>query len=199
MNKVDRLVVAGAIAPFMRAAYDIAKRRRVHLENSNRQVVGHSTWAEVWQALLRRHQVEIEVQSGYRPKDAICRRCGRLNQCQRHASVICEACRSLCCADCGKRLPKSSGWRSVLVLRCKSCSRRARIAFAPGGLATALGDVACAEAVVPSPPCRVPPRPRVRCRLPARLDDVARLDPHRDSVPMWCQWVPSCARRGDGA
>lgn len=102
-NKAERLAVAGAVAPSIRSQ----ELRRVARVDSEGNIVGYSTLAEVQASLLKRHEIEIEVTDGVRPKEWFCEKCGL--PCKvRHRQTVprCERCTFLKCADCGKAFPR---------------------------------------------------------------------------------------------
>lgn len=76
MSKVERLAVAGAVAPFLREGHEEASSRRVGRLDKDGNCVGYTTWAEVQRAQFARHSIEIDVQPDERPKEFLCGRCG---------------------------------------------------------------------------------------------------------------------------
>lgn len=77
MNKAQRLVLAGAVAPSLRGASEKTKNRRVGRVDAEGRVVGYTTLGEVQKALLLERQIELEPADGVRPKEVVCTNCGR--------------------------------------------------------------------------------------------------------------------------
>lgn len=104
MNKVERLAVAGAVAPSLREGAESSSRRRVARVDAEGNVVGYTTLAEVQKAILARHQIELSVQPDSRPTHAVCARDGRLFRVPKKGNTpkYCEKCREAKCRLCGK-------------------------------------------------------------------------------------------------
>jgi len=77
VNKAQRLLVAGTIAPSLRRASQDVKARKVGLLDSEGRVVGYTTLAHVQEALLRERHIELDVVEGVRPKKTMCKNCGK--------------------------------------------------------------------------------------------------------------------------
>jgi hypothetical protein len=75
-NKATRLAVAGVIAPVLRSSTDVALRRVGKLDAKG-NVVGYTTLGEVQKALLLERQIELSTADGVRPKEVMCRNCGK--------------------------------------------------------------------------------------------------------------------------
>lgn len=78
LTRTERLEIAGAIAPVMRSLPDSAKRRKVHLyRQSDGVVTGHTTLAEVQEAILATAKIEFEIIDGSKVDKTFCKRCGK--------------------------------------------------------------------------------------------------------------------------
>ncbi len=77
LNKAERLALAAAVAPVLRGADAKAKNRRVALTDADGNVTGYTTLGEVQKSLLRRREIEIDVQDGKRPTEIACCFCGK--------------------------------------------------------------------------------------------------------------------------
>lgn len=75
-NKAERLALAGVVAPFLRESVERTAKRRVARVDESGNVVGYTTLAEVQKALLKRHQIEIDVQPGVKAVEVPCPSCG---------------------------------------------------------------------------------------------------------------------------
>ncbi len=124
MNKAQRLVVAGAVAPVIRRDADRLRRRVVNVFNQQTgETVAQVDGVVAVRGILATANIEFEVQPDVRPKEIICEECGRVFQNYRHGlnARHCVACRTQDCAGCGKPLSKfcPSG-------RCKPCLDESR-------------------------------------------------------------------------
>lgn len=136
MTKVERLALAGAVAPALRGAAGVTASRRVTLVGPDGNVVGYTTLLEVQKALLARHALEIEVQPDERPREIICERCGlptKVRCLNAKRTTRCESCTFLRCADCEVDLPRNYSAPSMMAriksgapLRCRECAKQAR-------------------------------------------------------------------------
>ena len=121
-NKAERLAVAAAVAPTLRSQSDKAKARRVALVDAEGKVTGYSTLGEVQKSLLKAREIELEVADGVRPKEVICRACGKTVKVPRKGGIP-AACMKSCatCADCGKSIYRKKG-RDRSDRFCHSCT-----------------------------------------------------------------------------
>jgi len=71
-NRAERLALAGAVAPTLRAAQE----RRIARVDADGNVVGYTTHKRLAESLLARQQIEIAVVEGVRPKTVMCEVCG---------------------------------------------------------------------------------------------------------------------------
>lgn len=103
-NKAERLAVAGAIAPSLRAQSDKLARRRISVEDKNGNVTGYISGAEFQKRLLERAKIELDVTGGKRPKNVFCGECGAVIPVAKrgYPARVCKKCRS--CSDCGVEL-----------------------------------------------------------------------------------------------
>lgn len=76
-TKQERLVVAGAIAPYLRESKEKTKNRRVAVTDKDGKILRYTTLDEVQKKLLEAHALEIDVIDGERPKEVICELCGK--------------------------------------------------------------------------------------------------------------------------
>lgn len=74
MCKAERLALAGAIAPVLRAS--AKKARRIAVVDKDGNVTGYRTLGEVQEALLAAKKIELEVEESVRPPDRLCESCG---------------------------------------------------------------------------------------------------------------------------
>lgn len=91
-NQIERLQLAGTIAPSFRAGYWTASRRRV-IRVRGEEVVGIGTLADLWQGLLRAKRLELELENGP-PKEAPCDQCLRITRWYHEfrSAVLCDRC-----------------------------------------------------------------------------------------------------------
>lgn len=75
-SKNERLIVAAAIAPVLRAMPAEKGNRRVAVVDKSGKVVGYRTLKEIQAKLLEAERIAIEVSDGVRPKEAPCCGCG---------------------------------------------------------------------------------------------------------------------------
>ena len=122
MRKVERLQVAGAVAPSLRVSAAKNRLRRVTVVDRNdpTKVVGYTTLAQVQESALEAVKIEISVDDGIRPKKVICSRCGRLISVPRdgHIPGICKVCLHPACLSCGKKITRGGYSDSK---RCRPC------------------------------------------------------------------------------
>ena len=71
-SRAERLALAGAVAPTLRAAQE----RRIARVDADGNVVGYTTHKRLAESLLARQQIEIAVVEGVRPKTVMCEVCG---------------------------------------------------------------------------------------------------------------------------
>jgi hypothetical protein len=129
-NKAERLAVAGAVAPRLRSQDDKTKSRRVALVDKDGKVTGYTTLAEVQKSLLKAREIELDVQDGVRPKEVVCRACGRTRKVGRGpVPMVCRnGCDTRCGTDgCSGRIAAATAVRAAIEgkLRiCRACSMR---------------------------------------------------------------------------
>lgn len=130
MNKAQRLAVACVVAPTLRALSARAALRRVAKVDKNDKVVGYTTLAEVQKALLLARSIELETQEGVRPKQVICRNCGKCIPVGRgHLPRVCrDGCdRSCDTSGCEQEISlKRARYRAIdgVKVACKTCMGR---------------------------------------------------------------------------
>jgi hypothetical protein len=130
-NKAERLAVAAAVAPSLRSQDDKTKQRRVALVDASGKVTGYTTLGEVQKSLLKARAIELEVADGVRPKEVLCRACGKTVKVPKGGFVP-TVCREGCareCNDCGKSLPSDTlrrAARAGRTPRCLICSSAAK-------------------------------------------------------------------------
>lgn len=76
MCKAERLAIAAAVAPSLRAAPEAVRTRRVAIVDKDGNVVGYRALADVQKEILKARAIELEVQDGERAKTKLCERCG---------------------------------------------------------------------------------------------------------------------------
>ncbi len=124
-NKAERLQVAGLVAPRLRDQDDRTKSRRVAKVDAAGNVVGYVSLADVQKGLLRKQEIEFDVADGVRPKERLCRLCGRpfrVPLIKGRVPTVCLICRDPLCQDCGTVLKKRGtqlGQRRAV--RCGKC------------------------------------------------------------------------------
>ncbi|MCW5834514.1 MAG: hypothetical protein KIS78_19085 [Labilithrix sp.] len=134
MNKAQRLAIAGVVAPFLREGAERAAKRRVAKVDKDGNVVGYTTLAEVQAKILERAEIEIAVQDGVRPKEVICKYCGKVIRVKGDAKgAPPRQCPDGCVRDCATpgcegRISKVSARRrakeGIVNGKCYRCSRR---------------------------------------------------------------------------
>lgn len=103
-NKVERLAIAGIIAPILRNQDENTSNRRVTKIDKNGNVVGYTTLSEVQRALLLTKQLEIEVVENSKSKEILCVGCGRVVKNKKTNQKYCDKCVTRKCGQCGKTL-----------------------------------------------------------------------------------------------
>lgn len=124
-NRVERLATAAVIAPTLREMRPRTASRRVACVNPEGQITRYTTLAELQDALLARHKIEIDTQPGVRPREFICEKCG-LPSPQREFGPVakfCGKCLHPACLDCGVSI-RNGGYQGAV--RCVSCGHEAR-------------------------------------------------------------------------
>jgi hypothetical protein len=137
ISKAERLALASQVAPILRADPSL-RSKRVTLTNKEGKITGYSTIGEVQDSLLRRHQIEIDVQPDVRPKETICYVCGKPIKVMKRGHI--PTCHPLCsgkvlCA-CGRLTGRSASYRgstrcvkcrlsdiSISIPNCKDCDK----------------------------------------------------------------------------
>ena len=119
---LERLRLAGKVAPRMRGATESLRKRRWSVENPEGAVVGETTPEEFWQSLVKAEKLSLDVGPGVRPKAVSCRYCGDLIVVGRRGPVrtVCSAscpAAPVCAGGCGKRAPTSALHRSAMARR----------------------------------------------------------------------------------
>jgi hypothetical protein len=109
MCKAERLIVAGVVAPALRAAPESVRKRRVARVDKDGNVVGYTTLAEVQEKVLLTRSIELAVDDGTRPILVMCRRCGMEFRPRKNGRVfvVCNSCSTPKCLGCGKVLTPS--------------------------------------------------------------------------------------------
>ncbi len=123
MRKIDRLRIAGEVAPAVRQGND----RRVALVNETGEVVGYRTLGEVQQQILARSKIELSVVAAHKRPTTVCRACGRLftvKKKNRSAMYCPDGCETRC-LDCGDPVWANHERYERGGIRCKACSVRA--------------------------------------------------------------------------
>jgi hypothetical protein len=122
-TKAQRLVVAGAVAPGLRDAAERARLRRVARVDKDGAVVGYTTLDAVQAALLRRREIELSVADGVRPKEAICRLCGKTIRVGRLGYVPTKCVRGckLKCDGCGGKIGERTSQKASRERRAALC------------------------------------------------------------------------------
>ncbi len=102
----------------MRAMAAKTKARRVAIVDKDGKVIRYTTVAVVQEGLLKAHKIEIEVDEGVRPKEIICKLCGKPVRVRNHKGKPPAVCRTACvrCA-CGRLVGKSSMSPGAIVIR----------------------------------------------------------------------------------
>jgi hypothetical protein len=134
-NKAERLAVAGAVAPRLRSQDDKTKSRRVALVDKDGKVTGYTTLAQVQKSLLKAREIELDVQDGVRPKEVLCKHCGKTvkvppkgGKCGQPPTVCIDGCRQTCSeSGCNKSVTRGaarSSARAGRAIRCLSCATK---------------------------------------------------------------------------
>jgi len=123
-TKAERLVVAGAVAPALRASP--TKHARVTVVNVEGQIVGYTTRADLQKQILARAKIELDVVEGHRPDKTVCDVCGRINVVQRigQPRKRCEPCRKMIWTTCGRC--GRGRWNRTHTKMCPDCHREVR-------------------------------------------------------------------------
>jgi len=113
LTKVERLELAGYIAPALRRATEKAKSRPVKFYNQETgDITKHATHEEALKGLAKIYELEHTVQDGVRPRAVLCKFCGCPVQVPANGGGIPESCRGGCvkCAHegCDRLAPKSA-------------------------------------------------------------------------------------------
>lgn len=129
-SKAERLAVASAIAPVLRATSEATKRRRVAVVDAEGNVVGYRTLAEVQEKLLEAKKLELEVDDGVRPKELMCRQCGSIFIIGSRGPQpgLCNGCKRGRCVQCKRVRPSrpQDGKPNELCAGCLRDQRRQR-------------------------------------------------------------------------
>lgn len=117
-TKAERLQVAGAVAPILRAA----RHRRVTLIGKDGAPIGVADAKDVALSLLARSKIELSVQDGERPPLAYCQACGRGIMVKVKGTVprVCPPRTHLCAAGCGRFVTTEPG-TCAAGKTCRSC------------------------------------------------------------------------------
>lgn len=127
LNKAQRLALAGAVAPVLRASPH--KSRRVAVVNADGEIVGYRTLAEVQEKLLEAKKIELDVDDETRPTVALCRVCSLPTQVKKKGKVVAICPKHFVCR-CGARLHRNAYCEEKIRKRhggpalCGSCSVR---------------------------------------------------------------------------
>ena len=111
MNKAQRLTIAAAVAPSLRAASATSMQRKVKVyDQESGQVVRHASLAEIQKGILATARIEFDVVESSRPTRLVCEVCGGIFN-DRNRGVPakrCLKCRNRrSCSECGE--PASRG------------------------------------------------------------------------------------------
>lgn len=132
-NKATRLAVAGIVAPHLRNQTGRVASRRVAKVDKDGNVVGYTTLAEVQEALLLMRQIELDVVDGVRPKEKMCRLCGRTFKVRSGGIVpkLCSACVTPSCVVCHAPLPRLGHTlkkrRPARCMDCRTAQKQSRL------------------------------------------------------------------------
>lgn len=123
-SKVERLAVACALVPGVRAGAEAASRRLIHRVGNDGKTVGYIDGLSYQKAILARAQIEFDVQLDVRPKKVMCTQCGRPIEVA--VSGVprkkCDDCYHGRCIDCGTLRAGAS--RGAKHERCFECLRK---------------------------------------------------------------------------
>lgn len=127
-NKVERLRIAGKVAPLLRRL--LSPQRRVAVVDRDGTVVRHTTLAQVQQSMLRRMDIELDSTTGERPKSSVCQHCGKEFAVVRPGKIP-ATCPGGCvkACDCGAALSQRSSMRAARSghdPKCRSCTAKER-------------------------------------------------------------------------
>jgi hypothetical protein len=130
LAKVERLAIAGEVAPVLRRR--AGAPRKVTLVGKDGKPTGTTTDIEVAKSLLSRSEIEFSVQPGKRPAFVNCKTCGRPVK-VRSTGTLPTTCRpNTHKCQCGR--PINVGARCGFGNRCKRCLGAERItAHSSGG------------------------------------------------------------------
>jgi hypothetical protein len=127
-NLIERLSVAGAVAPVLRSQDEKTRTRRVTRVDADGNVVGYTTLEAVQKALLQRDRIEFDVAGGERPTRLICPECGGIMLAKKKGKerTRCDACTHPRCHACGTRARsiKPAGTRETY--QCNACVLKKR-------------------------------------------------------------------------
>lgn len=121
MCKAERLAVAAAVAPSLRAAPEEVRTRRVAIVDKDGNVVGYRALVDVQKEILKARAIELEVQPDTRPKTVVCVGCGKVVRTKPIGRLPerCQACVRGKCTKCGKVLAVG---RTRPSSKCRGCA-----------------------------------------------------------------------------
>jgi hypothetical protein len=193
-NKAERLAIAGAVAPSVRAGAASARERRVGRLDSDGNVVGYTTLAEVQRALLERDRIEFDVDAE-RPARLVCPECGGLMVAKRKGKERrrCDACTHPRCLTCGKRARsiKNQGTRETYV--CWSCTAKSLRASAKAPTYATCSDCGAQKARSSGQRCRPCASAAMAAVIRHRCEDCSKPMKRRRAGRCLC--LPCAHRR----
>jgi len=180
-ERVSRLALVQSLASETRQSLNIrrlAGRRVTLYSQKNGAVTGYRTGLEIQKGLNQGLGVAFEMQPGERPRESLCRKCGRPFKVRRKGApaMQCDACRKGSCIACGAEL----GHR--INKRCKPChmahmQRQSTLASSGKELVPRESCVECGTTM-----------PLMNSRAARRRDKAPRCrDCYRASLPTQCQ------------
>lgn len=169
MCKAERLIVAGVVAPSLRAAPESVRKRLVAVVDKDGTVVGYRALEDVQKDILRARAIELETQEGVRPKAVLCQKCGKSFRVKAKGAIgrFCAEHTEVTCA-CGKKLGMNAARAGIS--RCGRCVRLKPRASCACGIAlsrtsTSQGITRCVKCAGEARRKRV----RVACACGAKL------------------------------
>lgn len=132
MNKAERLIVAGVVAPVLRSS--VNGGRRVAVTDADGKVTGWTTVAEIQASLLAKQKIELEVIDGVRPAEVLCKNCGKSIRTTKNGPLptVCrEGCNVFCSfPDCGRQISpnaaRKNALKGILKGHCIKCDQKVR-------------------------------------------------------------------------
>jgi AraC-like DNA-binding protein len=124
-NKVERLVVAGAVATSLRSNHERLARRRIYRVDGEGKVVGVTSADVVARSVLARKRIEIDVIDGQRPSEVMCNACGLPFVVENRRGAIRRRCKPCERLDAKERSLAAKG-REPRPPRCEVDVKRAR-------------------------------------------------------------------------